>query len=157
MTKRTERELHLALIALLRRVKVQNNWSALQFATSAKTIDKLNSSEAVRFHKALADNGYLEAIGKRKFKLKLNVNVWKNDDSMLVFVKEVLELIPDFTKQRGRKPSWMTAGGTIVPVKDPEPEEIIQPSKLEEFSSKDLVEELRKRGWEVKCTKIEEL
>lgn len=165
MTNRTEREFHIALGKLLDRVRVQNSWSKDSFHDAAKHVANVSPSEAVRFFKALTKTTYLKpGSDKRRLTQNFNSSIWKNQDAMLAVVKEVLGLDDDIVLQRGpkkgshRKPKANTSDEVLYPVtcsSEPEEievmEEIVNP--LSYFEAKDLVAELRNRGYVVTCAR----
>lgn len=142
---RTDRQLHLALGTLLNRVRVSNSWSSQSFTKEAKYVNNITSAEALRFYKALVDNNYLlPGTNKRKLAPHFNTNIWRNEDAKISLVIEVLNLIPDFVKSKGRKSNNQ-----------------YKSDKLKSLSASVLVQELRNRGYNVKVTrtitKVEEL
>ena len=154
MTKRTEREFHIALGKLLDRVRVQNSWSKDSFHDAAKHVANVSPSEAVRFFKALTKTTYLKpGSDKRRLTQNFNASVWKNQDAMLAVVKEILGLDDDIVRSRGpklgshRKPKMIAEPMEIEIV----PEEVVNP--LEYFTAQDLVTELRNRGYAVTCAR----
>ena len=153
MAKRTEREFHIALGKLLDRVRVQNSWSKDSFHDAAKHVANVSPSEAVRFFKALTKTTYLKpGSDKRRLTQNFNSSIWKNQDAMLAVVKEVLGT-DDIVLSRGpkkgshRKSKTYTEPLALEVVQ----EEIVNP--LSYFEARDLVEELRNRGYAVTCAR----
>lgn len=156
MTKRTEREFHIALGKLLDRVRVQNSWSRESFYTAATHVANISSSEAIRFFKALVEMNLLQpASDKRKLSPNFDTIIWKNEDKRIGFVKEILEMYPNILQSRGRvkgkhypKRSISHTEETAMGVAQ---EEVINP--LVYFTPQDLVAELRDRGYTVTCAR----
>lgn len=147
-----KREKLLAFSKLLNRVKFQNNWSSDSFADCAKRTDGVSSSEGLRFHKALVSLGYLIKSG-RSNKPVFDTRIWNDEDFRLNIIKNILEDQPVIQK-RGR-----VKGKVYLPKETAVV--IAQNNPLESISSKDLVNELRSRGFDVTCkrsiTVVEEL
>jgi hypothetical protein len=72
-----------------------------------------------------------------------STNIWKNEDSKMMLIKEIMEMFPNLQRARGR-------------VKGKQYE-----ASIANYSSKELVNELRKRGYKVSAIKeiitVEEL
>lgn len=161
MTKRTEREFHIALGKLLDRVRVQNSWSAQSFTEAAKHVANISKSEAFRFFKALEEMSLLTpASDKRKLTPNFDVIVWKNIDKKISLVKDVLSTHPNILQSRGRVKGKHYPKKSVKPIdiSIEEPilaiipqEEVINP--LEYFSAQDLVAELRNRGFTVTASR----
>ena len=154
MTKRTDREFHIALGKLLDRVRIQNSWSRESFHTAATHVANISPSEAIRFFKALVEMNLLQpASDRRKLSPNFDTIIWKNEDKRIGFVKEILEMYPNILQSRGRvkgKHYPKTSRTEEIVVVEPV-EEIINP--LEYFTAQDLVEELRNRGYAVTCAR----
>ncbi len=147
------REKLLSFGKLLNRVKFQNNWSSDSFVDCAKRTDGVSQSEGFRFHKALVSLGYLVKSG-RSYKPVFDTKVWNDEDFRLNIINNILEDHPVIQK-RGRvkgKVYDKPAAAVVVTVPT---------YPLEKLSAKDLVAELRSRGFEVICkrsvTVVEEL
>lgn len=140
-----KREKLLAFSKLLNRVKFQNNWSSDSFADCAKRTDGISSSEGLRFHKALVSLGYLVKSG-RSNKPVFDTRIWNDEDFRLNIIKNILEDQPVIQKRGRVKGKIYLPKETAVVV--------VQHNSLESISSKDLVNELRNRGFEVTCKKI---
>lgn len=170
MAKRTEREFHIALGKLLDRVRVQNSWSKESFHTAATHVANISPSEAIRFFKALVEMNLLQpASDKRKLSPNFDTIIWKNEDKRIGFVKEILETYPNILQSRGRVkgkhypkkkedilyPIACSSESEVIEIM----EEVVNP--LSYFEAKDLVEELRNRGFTVTASRqiitIEEL
>lgn len=148
-----EREKLIAFSKLLNRVKFQNTWNPDTFSKCADKTENVSKSEAIRFYKALVELGYLVKSG-RVFKPSFDTKIWSDEDYRLNIIKSILEDQPVIQK-RGRV-KGKVYNKTIAAVVVTEPAH-----PLEKFHSKDLVAELRRRGFEVICkrsvTIVEEL
>lgn len=131
----------LAFSKLLNRVRFQNNWSSDSFADCAKRTDGVSSSEGLRFHKALVFLGYLVKSG-RSNKPIFDTKIWNDEDYRINIIKNILEDHP-IVQKRGR-----VKGKVYLPK---ETAIVVQHNPLESISSKDLVNELRNRGFDVEC------
>lgn len=138
---------------LLNRVKFQNNWSSDSFVDCAKRTDGVSQSEGFRFHKALVSLGYLVKSG-RSYKPVFDTKVWNDEDFRLNIINNILEDQPVIQKRGRVKGKVYDKPAATVVVTEPA-------YPLEKFSAKDLVAELRRRGFEVICkrsvTIVEEL
>lgn len=147
-----EREKLIAFSKLLNRVKFQNTWNPDTFSKCADKTENVSKSEAVRFYKALVELGYLVKSG-RSFKPSFDTKIWSDEDYRLNIIKSILEDQPIIQK-RGR------VKGKVYE-KPKETTVIAQHNPLESITAKDLVDELRSRGFEVTCkrsvTVVEEL
>lgn len=157
MTKRTDREFHIALGKLLDRVRFQNSWSAASFISAAVHVKNVSKSEAARFYKALVDmNLLIPSSDKRRLTPNFDVVIWKNEDRRIGFVKEILEMYPDIIQKKGpvkgthykRTVSHVEEVETAIEVVQ---EEVVNP--LAYFAPQDLVAELRDRGYTVTCAR----
>lgn len=171
MANRTEREFMIALTHLLDRVRVLNSWSVDSFRKAATHVANLKQSEASRFQKALLDMNYLTpGSDKRTLKTNFDPIYYKNTDACLSFIKEILEVNPDIIQQCGPK-----KGSKRIPVEPVIPEVIeevieeVYESTLDEFSTKELIDELisrniadnpkhiidylRSNGWVITCAR----
>lgn len=149
-----KRERLIAFSKLLNRVKFQNIWNSDTFAACAEKTEGVSKSEAIRFHKALVQLGYLIKNG-RVFNPIFDTKIWHDDDYRLNIIKNILEDQPVIQK-RGR------VKGKIYDQPKEEILEVANPvNPLESISAEDLVMELRSRGFEVTCkrsvTVVEEL
>lgn len=148
-----EREKLVAFSKLLSRVKFQGNWSINTFEKCADKTDGISKSEGARFYKALIELGYLVKVG-RIYRPAFDSKLWHDTDYCLNIIKSILEDQPVVQKRgRVKGKSYAKPITTAVVVTESNP--------LDEISSKDLVAELRKRGFEVSCKKtvtvVEEL
>lgn len=147
-----KREKLLAFSKLLNRVKFQNNWNINTFAICAEKTDGVSKSEAIRFYKAIIDLGYLTKVG-RGYRPAFDIRIWKDDDFRLNIIKGILENHPVVQKRGRIKGVAYAKPVTAIAV--------IPTNPLASISSKDMVAELRNRGFEVTCQKsitiIEEL
>lgn len=149
-----KRETILAFSKLLNRVKFQNNWSITTFENCASRTEGVSKSEAIRFYKALIYLGYLVKCG-RGYKPSFDTRVWHDDDFRLNIIKNILE-DQDVIQKRGRVKGkiYDKPVTTAVVVSKPV-------NTLDNFTSKELANELRNRGFEVTCkrsiTVVEEL
>lgn len=148
-----EREKLLSFGKLLNRVKFQNNWSSDSFVDCAKRTDGVSQSEGFRFHKALVSLGYIVKSG-RSYKPVFDTKVWNDEDFRLNIINNILEDQPVIQKRGRVKGKVYDKPVAAVVVTEPA-------YPLEKFSAKDLVAELRRRGFEVICkrsvTVVEEL
>ena len=153
MAKRTEREFHIALGKLLDRVRVQNSWSKDSFFKAAKHVANVTPSEAARFFKLLAKTEYLKPDSdKRKLTQNFKQHIWRNQDAMIAVVKDILG-VDDIILSRGPKKGSHRKPKTYV---EPLALEVIQEevvNPLSYFEARDLVEELRNRGYAVTCAR----
>lgn len=161
MTKRTEREFHIALGKLLDRVRVQNSWSEQSFITAAKHVANVIPSEALRFYKALVEMNLLTpGTNRRKLAPNFETIIWKNEDKRIGLVREILEMYPNIVQKKGRVKGkhYSKKEEILYPIACSSEsegieimEEVVNP--LSYFEAKDLVEELRNRGYAVTCAR----
>lgn len=148
-----KREKLLAFSKLLNRVKFQNNWNSTTFESCSEKTENVTKSEAFRFYKALVELGYLVKSG-RTYKPAFDSKIWHDEDYRLNIIKNILEDQPVIQK-RGR------VKGKIYDIPKEGAVVVTKHNPLESISSKDLVMELRSRGFEVTCkrsvTVVEEL
>lgn len=148
-----KREKLLAFSKLLNRVKFQNNWNSTTFESCSEKTENVTKSEAFRFYKALVELGYLVKSG-RTYKPAFDSKIWHDEDYRLNIIKNILEDQPVIQK-RGR------IKGKIYDIPKEAAVVVTKHNPLESISSKDLVMELRSRGFEVTCkrsvTVVEEL
>lgn len=148
-----KREKLLAFSKLLNRVKFQNNWNSTTFESCSEKTENVTKSEAFRFYKALVELGYLVKSG-RTYKPVFDSKIWHDEDYRLNIIKNILEdqLI---IQKRGR------VKGKIYDIPKETAVVVTKHNPLESISPKDLVMELRSRGFEVTCkrsvTVVEEL
>lgn len=152
-----ERQFQLALGKLLNRVRVQNTWNEATFTNNAES-SGVSKSEASRFYKALVEMDLLHFDKQRRTMIaNFNVAIWQNEDTKLGLIRDIMEMFP-LKQQRGRikgkvYPTKAKAEVAIVAEADINP--------LSQFSSVDLVAELRRRNYEVTARKqvitVEEL
>lgn len=160
MTKRTDREFHIALGKLLDRVRVQNEWNAVSFIRAASHVKNVSKAEAARFYKALTDlNLLIPGTDKRRLTPNFDILIWRNEDRRIGFVREILEMYPNIIQKKGpvkgthyskRTVSHVEEEVEIAPIEVIQ-EEIVNP--LAYFSPQDLVAELRDRGFTVTCAR----
>ena len=148
-----EREKLVAFSKLLNRVKFQGNWSISTFEKCADKTEGISKSEGARFYKALIELGYLVKVG-RIYRPAFDSKLWHDTDYCLNIIKSILDDQPVIQKRgRVKGKSYAKPITTAVVVAESNP--------LDKISSKDLVAELRKRGFEVTCKKtvtvVEEL
>ena len=152
MTTRTEREFHIALTHLLDRVRALNSWSADSFKKAATHVANVKQSEAYRFQKAMLDMNYI-VPGSNKTTLKpdFDPNYYKNTDACISFIKSILEVNPDIIQQCGPKKGFKRNQESVVePVIEEPTEESVT---IQDFTSEELVAELRNRGYVVTCAR----
>lgn len=147
-----KREKLLAFSKLLNRVKFQNNWNTNTFAICAEKTDGVSKSEAIRFYKAIVSLGYLTKVG-RGYRPAFDVKIWRDDDFRLNIIKNILDDQPIIQKRGRVKGKSYAKPVTAIAV--------IPTNPLANISAKDMVAELRNRGFEITCKKaitiIEEL
>lgn len=149
-----KRETIVAFSKLLNRVKFQGSWNPDVFAKCSEKTEGVSKSEAFRFYKALIELGYLVKSG-RTYKPSFDTRIWHDDDYRLNIIKNILEDQPVIQK-RGRVKGkvYDKPVATAVVVSKPV-------NTLDNFTSKELANELRNRGFEVTCkrsiTVVEEL
>jgi DNA-binding IclR family transcriptional regulator len=147
---KTERELQLALGKLLNQVRISNNWNAESFMSNARSAN-VSKSEAYRFFKALGEMNLLKRDKKRRcIAPNFNVNIWQNEDRKMMLVKDIIDMFPDLQQKRGRKGPKQFVQQLVEEIHQEVEEQIVT---LEQFSSEDLVQELRNRGYEVNCSR----
>ena len=140
---KTAREFQAALSTLLNQVRLENKWNESTFLKVANP-SGLSKSEASRFYKALIEM-QLIIYDKQRHGMtpQFDSNIWKNEDSKMMLIKEIMEMFPNLQKARGR-----VKGKKVK-------------SSLANYSPKELAAELRKRGYEVSAKKkiitVEEL
>ena len=148
-----KREKLLAFSKLLNRGKFQKNWGLSTFEKCAERTDGVSKSEAIRFYKAIVNLGYLVKSG-RHYKPTFDNKVWHDDDFRLNIIKNILDDQPVIQKRGRVKGKLYDKVVTDVIITKPT-------NTLEKISSKELVAELRNRGFIVSCKKeiviIEEL
>lgn len=149
-----KREKLIAFSKLLNRVKFQNTWNPDTFSKCADKTENVSKSESFRFYKALVELGYLVKSG-RSYKPSFDTKIWHDEDYRLNIIENILNEQP-VVQKRGRVKGkvYDKPKETILEVANP-----VNP--LESIAAKDLVMELRSRGFEVICkrsiTVVEEL
>lgn len=143
----------IAFGKLLDRVRYQGSWSRETFIKVSEKAE-VTKSEASRFHDALVHLGYLvPSKDRRKTTPTFDVNVWHNEDAKHTIIRRVLADYPVIQKRGRIKGKVYTKSTTVVAV--------VPTNPLANISAKELVSELRNRGFEVTCKKsvtiIEEL
>lgn len=142
---KTTKDFQSALSTLLNQVRIQNKWNESTFIKVANS-SGISKSEASRFYKALVEM-QLIIYDKQRHGMtpQFDSNIWKNEDSKMMLIKEIMEMFPNLQKTRGR------VKGKHYEVK----------SSLANYTPKELANELRKRGYEVSAKKkiitVEEL
>ena len=88
--------------------------------------------------------------------MKKYVNIWQNEDRKMMLIKDIMEMFPNLQQKRGRKGPKQFVQQLVEEIHQEVKEQIVT---LEQFSSEDLVQELRNRGYEVLCqrTIVEQL
>ena len=153
---KTERELQLSLGKLLNQVRIQNAWNEKSFMSAAKAAG-VSKAEAYRFFKALSEMNLLKRDKqKRRIVPQFNVNIWQNEDRKMMLIKDIMEMFPNIQQKRGRKRPKQFVQQLVEEIHQEVEEQIVT---FEQFSSEDLVQELRNRGYEVLCqrTIVEQL
>lgn len=141
-----KRETLIAFGKLLNRVRFQGTWNPDTFMKCSSKTDNVSKSEASRFYKALVELGYLVKIG-RSYKPSFDTRIWHDDDYRLNIIKNILEDQPVIQKRGRVKGKIYKPVTTAVVVPEP-----VNP--LSSISAKELVAELRNRGFEVTCKKV---
>lgn len=148
-----KRETLIAFGKLLNRVRFQGTWNPETFMKCSSKTDNVSKSEAFRFYKALVELGYLIKSG-RTYKPSFDTRIWHDDDYRLNIIKNILEDQPVIQKRGRVKGKVYDKPVTTAVV-------VTNANPLDCISSKELVAELRKRGFEVTCKKsitiVEEL
>ena len=142
---KTAEKFQSSLSTLLNQVRIQNKWNESTFMKVANP-SGLSKSEASRFYKALIEMQLIIYDKQRHGMVpQFDSNIWKNEDSKMMLIREIMEMFPNLQKVRGR------VKGKQYEVKP----------LLTNFSPKELVNELRKRGYKVSAIKeiitVEEL
>ena len=140
---KTTKDFQAALSTLLNQVRLENKWNESTFIKVANP-SGLSKSEASRFYKALIEMQLIIYDKQRHGMIpQFDSNIWKNEDSKMMLIKEIMEMFPNLQKIRGR-----VKGNKVK-------------SSLANYSPKELVNELRKRGYKVSAIKeiitVEEL
>lgn len=131
---------------LLDRVRYQGSWNKETFMSLASKAD-VSKSEASRFYEALVLEGFLvKSKDHRKMTPTFDINIWHNEDAKNNIVKRILANNLIFLKRGRVKGKKYSTAITAVVVAEP-----VNP--LAKISSKDLVAELRNRGFVVSCKK----
>lgn len=142
-----KRETLIAFGKLLNRVRFQGTWNPETFMKCSSKTDNVSKSEAFRFYKALVELGYLIKSG-RTYKPSFDTRIWHDDDYRLNIIKNILEDQPVIQKRgRAKGKVYDKPVTTAVVISEPA-------NTLDKFSSKELVAELRNRGFEVTCKKV---
>lgn len=142
-----KRETLIAFGKLLNRVRFQGTWNPETFMKCSSKTDNVSKSEAFRFYKALVELGYLIKSG-RTYKPSFDTRIWHDDDYRLNIIKNILEDQPVIRK-RGR------VKGKVLDKLAPRVLVVSEPvNPLTSISAKELVAELRNRGFEVTCKKV---
>lgn len=140
---KTTKDFQAALSTLLNQVRLENKWNESTFIKVANS-SGISKSEASRFYKALVEM-QLIIYDKQRHGMtpQFDSNIWKNEDSKMMLIKEIMEMFPNLQKARGR-----VKGKKVK-------------SSLASYTPKELANELRKRGYEVSAKKkiitVEEL
>lgn len=140
---KTAEKFQSSLSTLLNQVRLENKWNESTFMKVANS-SGLSKSEASRFYKALVEMQLIIYDKQRHGMVQqFDSNIWKNEDSKMMLIKEIMEMFPNLQKIRGR-----VKGNKVK-------------SSLANYSPKELVSELRKRGYKVSAIKeiitVEEL
>lgn len=142
-----KREKLIAFSKLLNRVKFQGNWSVTTFEKCSEKTEGISKSEATRFYKALIHFGYLAKHGK-VYRPAFDSKLWHDQDYCLNIIKSILDDQPIIQKRgRIKGKAYNKPVSTAIVLTEP-----VNP--LAKISSKELVAELRSRGFEVSCKKI---
>jgi hypothetical protein len=135
----------IAFGKLLDRVRYQGSWSRETFIKVSEKAE-VTKSEASRFHDALVHLGYLvPSKDRRKTTPTFDVNVWHNEDAKHTIIRRVLADYPVIQKRGRVKGKVYTKPVTAIA--------IVPVNPLANISAKDMVAELRSRGFVVSCKK----
>ena len=142
---KTTKDFQAALSTLLNQVRLENKWNESTFIKVANS-SGISKSEASRFYKALVEMQLIIYDKQRHGMVpQFDPNIWKNEDNKAMLIKEIMEMFPNLQQTRGR------VKGKQYEMK----------TSLANYSPKELVSELRKRGYKVSATKeiitVEEL
>ena len=142
---KTVEKFQSALSTLLNQVRIENKWNESTFIKVSNS-SGISKSEASRFYKALVEMQLIIYDKQRHGMVpQFDPNIWKNEDSKAMLIKEIMEMFPNLQKARGR------VKGKKYEVK----------TSLANYSPKELANELRKRGYKVSAIKeiitVEEL
>lgn len=142
---KTTKDFQAALSTLLNQVRLENKWNESTFIKVANS-SGISKSEASRFYKALVEMQLIIYDKQRHGMVpQFDQNIWKNEDNKAMLIKEIMEMFPNLQQTRGR------VKGKQYEMK----------TSLANYSPKELVSELRKRGYKVSATKeiitVEEL
>lgn len=140
---KTAEKFQSSLSTLLNQVRLENKWNESTFMKVANS-SGLSKSEASRFYRALVEMQLIIYDKQRHGMVpQFDSNIWKNEDSKMMLIKEIMEMFPNLQKIRGR-----VKGNKVK-------------TSLANYSPKELVSELRKRGYKVSAVKeiitVEEL
>ena len=140
---KTAEKFQSSLSTLLNQVRLENKWNESTFMKVANT-SGISKSEASRFYKALIEMQLIIYDKQRHGMVpQFDSNIWKNEDSKMMLIKQIMEKFANLQKIRGR-----VKGNKVK-------------SSLANYSPKELVSELRKRGYKVSAIKeiitVEEL
>lgn len=140
---KTAEKFQSSLSTLLNQVRLENKWNESTFMKVANS-SGISKSEASRFYKALVEMQLIIYDKQRHGMMpQFDSNIWKNEDSKMMLIKEIMEMFPNLQKIRGR-----IKGNKVK-------------TSLANYSPKELVSELRKRGYKVSAIKeiitVEEL
>lgn len=149
---KTVEKFQSALSTLLNQVRLENKWNESTFMKVANS-SGISKSEASRFYRALVEMQLIIYDKQRHGMMpQFDSNIWKNEDSKTMLIKEIMEMFPNLQQTRGR-----VKGKKYEVVKS----SFDIKSSLDHYSSKELVSELRKRGYKVSAIKeiitVEEL
>jgi hypothetical protein len=164
MKQTSERKVQLALGKLLTEVYHLNTWSEETFTQCASKAH-VARTEAIRFYQSLIEMNLLKFDKQRQtFVANFDVIIWKDEDSKLGLIRELMEMFPIRLQRGPSKKSNKTAKEVEPKAKNMAEAALLLQAEinpLSQFSAQDLVAELRNRGYEVKATKtittIEEL
>ena len=158
---KSDRELQIALGHLLDRVKFINKWTDKAFMEAANA-SGVTKSEAYRFYKALVQLKVLVFDKHRRTTVAyFDVQIWHNEDAKMMFIKDIMEMFPDIQQKRGRiKGKQYPVKAVVVVEPEVNEEETVnedevceETNPLENFTSQELVNELRSRGFVVTATR----
>lgn len=145
---KTQHELKVALSKLLTKVRVANNWSENSFKKESEHVMNLSVSEAVRFHKALLNANLIKhhERDRRKFLPNFDVRIWQNEDLKSAIINDIL-IVYDISRKRNysKRRKHIHNVEPVVTITEENP--------LTNFTSEQLVTELRNRGYEVTCSR----
>lgn len=158
MKQTSERRLQLALGQLLTNIHHNRNWSEESVINLASKAG-IARTEAIRFYHSLVEMNLLKFDKQRQsYVANFDVVIWSDEDAKLGLIREIMEMFPiRLHKGRVKGSRNKAAKKAKAQTKNMEKTSIMLQTEinpLAQFSSVDLVTELRSRGYEVKASKV---